>query len=303
MKNYKNVLVFGGTGFVGTSVVQNLVENGFNPILVTRKSSTFNKNIRQVEGSLSDLSSLELHIKSLQPDCIIYLIGIIRENPKNKITFNTLHSEWVATTCKLAQNLGINRILFMSANGAYENGTPYQKSEFYGESELRKTKLNWTIFRPSIIADFDDKNYNFFGVLASQVKFPVVPVFGNGAYKVTPVARDDIAKIFVQSVNSEKTFRKTYGIGGAENLTYNDMLIRMAQSVHKHILPFHIPLNISKIAISLFQKLPFFPITLDQLTMLTEGNVVTGSKIWKDLSMRPTPIDSIFSKYEQKNSK
>ena len=303
MNNYKNVLVFGGTGFVGTSVVQNLVEKGFNPILVTRKSSTFNKSIRQVEGSLNDLPNLELRIKPLQPDCIIYLIGIIKENPKNKITFNTLHFEWVARTCKLAQNLGINRILFMSANGAYENGTQYQKSKFYGESELKKTKLNWTIFRPSIIADFDNKNYNFFEVLASQVKFPVVPVFGNGAYKMTPVARDDVAKIFVQSINSEKTFRKMYGIGGAENLTYNDMLIRMAQSVHKHTLLLHIPLNISKIAINHFQKLPFFPITLDQLTMLTEGNVVTDNKIWKDLSMRPTPIDSIFSKYEQKNSK
>lgn len=73
MKNYKNVLVFGGTGFVGTSVVQNLVEKGFNPILVTRKSSTFNKSIRQVEGSLNDLPNLELRIKPLQPDCIIYL--------------------------------------------------------------------------------------------------------------------------------------------------------------------------------------------------------------------------------------
>ncbi|MBP6098934.1 MAG: NAD(P)H-binding protein [Candidatus Levybacteria bacterium] len=302
MKNHKNVLVFGGTGFVGTRVVQNLIDSGFNPILITRKSSTVNKGIKQIEGSLEDLSSLKSLAKPLNPDCIIYLIGIIKENPKKMVTFNKMHFEWAARACELAQSLNIERILFMSANGASEIGTPYQISKSLGESSLKKTKLNWTIFRPSIIADFDSKNYNFFSVLASQVKFLIVPVFGDGTYKMTPVVRSDVAKIFVQSINSEKTFKKTYEVGGEENITYNDMLIKIAKSTHKHILPLHIPLNLSKIGINLFQKLPFFPITLDQLTMLTEGNTVTDNTIWKDLSLQPTPINSIFNKYEEKNN-
>lgn len=303
MINHKNILVFGGTGFVGSSIVDHLIQNGLNPILVTRRSSAVNQNIIQIEGSLDDLSALELLISPLKPDCIIYLIGIIKENPKKMITFNKMHFEWVTSASELAQNLGIDRILFMSANGASENGTSYQKSKFYGESALKKSKLNWTIFRPSVIADFDSKNYNFFSVLASQVKLFIVPVFGNGMYKITPVARDDIAKIFVKSIESEKTSRKIYEIGGKEDMTYNQMLIKIAKATHRHIALLHIPLFISKIIIYLFQKLPFFPITFEQLTMLTEGNMVADDTVWKDLSIRPTPIDSIFSKYEQKNSK
>lgn len=153
MNTSKNILLFGATGFVGEKIVEQLTSDGFHPILVVRKKTYQTHGATEIIGTLDDPLALEKNISKYNPSTMIYLIGIIKENKNKNITFQKMHVDWLVQACKLAQSLGIKRILYMSANGAKINGTGYQSSKFMAEEYLKKSHFSWTILRPSIIID------------------------------------------------------------------------------------------------------------------------------------------------------
>ena len=156
----KNILVFGGTGFVGKAITKKLIEYNYKPVLFIRESSTnkipseIKNKIEVIIGNIEKIEDYEDKIKSYEIYAIIYLIGLIREFPQKNIKFIDYHYNWLKKVIDLAIKLNINRFILMSANGVKENGTTYQRTKFMGEEYLRKTNLNWTIFRPSLISLF-----------------------------------------------------------------------------------------------------------------------------------------------------
>ena len=66
---------------------------------------------------------------------------------------------------------------------------------------------------------------------------------------------------------------KTYELGGPEVLTWENMVKRVAEGAGKNKIVLPMPIGLMKFAATLFDWLPFFPATRDQLTMLAEGNV------------------------------
>ncbi len=147
------VALFGGTGFVGTHITEELINNHHDPVLLVRPGSE-NKvylpdkchvNI----GDITDFESIEQTINNT--DAVIYNIGIIRQFPKKGVTFEELHFEGARHCMEAAERLGVKRFILMSANGVKYDGTGYQSTKFLAEQYLKNTELEWTIFRPSLI--------------------------------------------------------------------------------------------------------------------------------------------------------
>ena len=89
---------------------------------------------------------------------------------------------------------------------------------------------------------------------------------------MSPVHVEDVAAAFVNSLDDDKTIGKTFALGGPEAVSWTDMIRRIAEAVGraKWVLPY--PIWLIRIGATLFDWLPFFPATRDQLTMLAEGN-------------------------------
>ena len=145
------VAVFGGTGFVGSYIINELNENGMIPRAMVRTGSQqkIDSTSEIVTGGIDNLHNVIKTIESTE--AVIYNIGIIREFPSKGITFEKLHFKGVQICIKAALELGVKRFILMSANGAKQNGTGYQSSKWKAEEELKTSGLDWTIFRPSLI--------------------------------------------------------------------------------------------------------------------------------------------------------
>jgi NADH dehydrogenase len=93
-----------------------------------------------------------------------------------------------------------------------------------------------------------------------------------GKILMTPVHVEDVALAFIRALEDPATVGRTYELGGPERLDWSEMLRRVASAVgrDKWIMP--MPVGVMKLAATLFDWLPFFPVTRDQLTMLAEGN-------------------------------
>lgn len=268
------VFLTGATGFVGQELLNQLVEAGISVRCLVRSNS----------GSrLPELPGVEIHTgdatlpESLQGglqgcQAIINLIGIIREFPGRGITFQKMHVEATENLIAAAQAQGIRRYLQMSANGTRADAvTPYHRTKWQAEEALRSSDLDWTIFRPSLIYGPGDE---FVNMLADMLrKLPVMPVMGNGQYRIQPVSVADVARSFVGALSKAESIGQTYQCGGPERISYDDLLDQIGKVLGKNsVCKLHHPLLLMKPVISMMEGFSFFPITKGQLQMLLEEN-------------------------------
>lgn len=296
----KNILVFGGTGYVGKSVVEYLIKNNYRPILFVRNKNLndFSKilldKIEIIEGDINNLENYKNEIKNSKPFAIIYLIGLISEN-KNNLFINA-HYNFAIKAYGLGKEIGVSKFLYMSANGAREDGTDYQRTKYKMERFLKENNLSYVIFRPSLILG-PSQDYHFILELKKLLRFPIVPVLGSGNYKISPVFRNDLAEIIIKSIESEKVKNRILLIGG-ETITFNELLKTCSEKFKIKRFYIHIPISISKLLVAIIDKIPNTPITKDQFKMLTEGNFVDDKSVWNDLNVKPKDLSYILDQYK-----
>jgi NADH dehydrogenase len=269
------IFVTGGTGFVGHALLHQLSAAGHQVRVLVRPGS---------EGKLAVHDGIEIrHGDATEPatlagalagcDAVIHLVGIIREFPDKGITFACLHVEATANILVAAREQGVQRYLHMSANGTGPTATTaYHRTKWQAEQAVRASNLAWTIFRPSLIFG---KGGDFITMLADLIrKLPVVPVIGDGQYRMQPVAVAQVAASFVRALDLPATIGQTYHLGGGESYSYDEILDLTGQAIGRgHVTKAHQPLFMVKPMIKLMERSAHFPITTDQLEMLLQGNV------------------------------
>lgn len=276
------VAIIGGTGFVGGYLTAALLAAGHEPSLLVRAGSESkvdaDERIRVTPGDLSSGASL----KSVIDGCsaVIYNVGILREFPSRGITFEESQYEGLVRTVEAARASGVKRLLLMSANGVKTPGTPYQETKRRAEEYALESGLDVTVIRPSVIFGDPQGKMEFATQLFQDMVKPPIPAVGffsgrnakTGAIVMSPVHIEDVASAFLAALADDATIGKTYSLGGPEILTWDEMIRRIAQATgrRKWILP--MPTYLMRIGATLFDWLPFFPVTRGQLTMLEEGN-------------------------------
>ncbi len=291
------VAVIGGTGFVGGYLVDALFDAGHEPALLVRSGSE--GKVRRADachittGELSSAAAVGAVLEGC--DAAIYNVGILRESRRLGLSFEELHFNGAVRVIDAAQEARVRRVLLMSANGVCRPGTPYQEYKLRAEEYLERSGLDYTILRPSVI--FGDPRGNM--EIATQlfhdmIRVPV-PAVGfhtglipaKGPVLMSPVHVRDVADAFVRSLHDESTFGRCYELGGPEVLSWTEMLRRIAAAVDKKKIVLPMPIGFMRIAAALFDWLPFFPVTGDQLTMLAEGNVARPGELQSLIGREP----------------
>lgn len=283
------VFITGGTGFVGNVVVRRLLSAGHEVHCLVRPGSEDKlKNRKEVTTHFGDILDLE-SLKKGMSDCeaTIHLVGIIREFPGHGVTFAQMHVEATKNVLAAATVCRCKRYLHMSANGTRANAeTAYHQTKWQAEEMVRASQLDWTIFRPSLIYG---KGGEFVEMMADLVsKLPVVPVIGDGQYRMQPVSVNQVAETFVKALGNVETIGETYHLGGRSSYTYDEILDLFGQALgKKNVSKIHHPLLLMKPAVKILQHIPKFPIASDQLEMLLEGNVCDPAEWARTFEIEP----------------
>jgi NADH dehydrogenase len=270
------IFISGGTGFVGGHVCRELLARGHQlRLLVHAGKPVQQPGVEFVSGNVTIGASC---LKGgAGCDAIINLVGIIREVPHRGITFSRLHVEATRNMLAAAKENGINRYLHMSALGSRPDAVSgYHRSKFAAEELVCSSGLAHTIFRPSVIFGPEDA---FVNMLAGFIrKFLLVPVIGDGTYRLQPIAADDVARCFALALEKPQTEGKSYTLCGADRLTYLEIVDTIAGVLGKSfVLKIKNPLFLMKLTTRLFESCSFYPVTTDQITMLLEESICDGS--------------------------
>ena len=291
------IAVFGGTGFVGNYIVNELLDSNHEVnVLVRSESQSKLEKIDKCNttiGEINNMDSIDNTLKNCE--AVIYNIGIIREFKSKNITFEDLHYKGLKSVVDSSRKNHIHRFILMSANGVKPNGTVYQKTKYNAEEYLKANIRDWTIIRPSLV--FGDSNGEMEFCLQLKkdmlsLPFPApsffngINIFNAGKFKMSPIHVKDVAKIFVKCLDNNHAFKKVYYLGG-KDYTWKQIINIISKGSGKNKMLIPAPVLPIFIIALLLDKYSWFPISCDQLTMLLEGNVCDSMSLFKRYGINP----------------
>ena len=302
---FMNVLITGGTGFVGKEIVRQLRISGHriqllvrNPQSQTAKDMASQFGAKLHPGNVFDAESLWDACSGTE--AVIHLVGIIGEAGDQ--TFENVHVRGTRNVIYVAKDARVKRFLYMSALGTHSEATSrYHQSKWAAEEQVHRCGLGWTIFRPSIIYGPGD---GFISLLVKIIRSsPLVPIIGTGRTRFQPIFVKSVATAFVKALSEPETIGKTYDLCGEETLTLDDMTNQILEVIHKDRLKFHIPAGIARLPAALLELIfPYVlrkapPLSRDQLLMLQEDNIGNPEAANHLFGLKPVAFKEELARY------
>ena len=214
MTKRQKLVITGANGFVGKNLRNFLKNQQISCLSIARKRFRHFKFEQPVISNNYTISKIVSKAKNY--DCLIHLVGIGKQNPgEDYFSTNVNLTKKIIDICKKAK---IPRIIYLSGLGVSKNSTSsYFISKFLSEELIKKSGLNYTIFRPSYIIGKDDllsKN------LRKQIKNGKVIIPGSGRYVIQPIFVNDVSQIILQASSSENYKNKIIDLVGPEKISF-----------------------------------------------------------------------------------
>jgi nucleoside-diphosphate-sugar epimerase len=296
--DYREVLVTGGTGFLGKAVCRALIARGYLPRLLVRIGSEgaipddIRRRSRVTPGDITNRESVENAAQST--NAIVHLAGIIREVPGKDITFGRVHEEGTRNAVHAAKLWRIPRFVQISALGAAPDSTGrYFDSKGKAEEIVRQSGLAWTIFRPSGIFGPGDR---FIGEIGKALRrTPVLPVPGDGEFFLQPVFVGDVVKGIVDCLARPDTEGTAFDVGGPERYTYNELVDRIAAAAGVRARKVRVSVPQIRRATRFFSRHKKFPLTADMLDVLLAGYICDSGPYYSAFGLTPIPLSGYLA--------
>lgn len=282
------VFLTGGTGFVGKNMLKRLLTEGHSVRALVRDPEQAAKaapgNVEFLAGDVVTGDGLDAAIAGC--DAVIHLVGIIAEKGAN--TFEAVHHIGTRNVVEAAKRAGIRRFIQMSAVGVRGDGVAeYQTSKWKGEEEVRRSGIPYCILRPSLIfGPGDGFVTQMMEIMRKSPFFRAVP--GDGSPRFRPIFVDDVTFCFVRALVTEAATNQTIELGGADELSLNEVLEEIARCAGVRKPAVHVPMPLMLLGTAVIQSvLRNPPVTTGQLRMLQEGSSCEIGPMVRIFGLRP----------------
>lgn len=297
------ILVLGGTGFVGRSVCEKLVERsggaGGCIVVPSRRPQRANhiRTLPTVELVAADVHDPATLVRLLAGcDVVINLIAILHGSAAE---FQRAHVELPKRLAAACHASGTQRVVHVSALGvnvdkALDAPSNYLRSKAAGEAALCVAGLELTVLRPSVIFGEHDRFLNLFAAL--QAVAPVMPLAGAAA-RFQPVWVEDVAAGIVAALDDRSAIGQILECGGPTVYTL-EQLVRFAGRCAGHERPvIALPDAIARLQAVVMGWLPGEPLmSADNLDSMRVPNVLSGDYPGlAALGIEPSSVESVMT--------
>ncbi len=287
-----NVLVVGGTGFLGKHLCRELRERGHDVTALSRSpdDGTLPEGVETIAGDVTAYDSIETAFEG--KDVVVNLVALspLFRPRGGEETHFTVHRDGTENVVRAAEAHDVRRIVQMSALDADPDGpTAFIQSKGLAEKLVRDSDLEWVIFRPSVV--FGDGGE--FIPYTKQLAPPYfTPLPGGGKTRFQPIWVGDLARILADAIESsgpdDPHVSEVYEIGGPEILTLAE-IAKLAHAVDgRPVGIVSIPMGLAGLGlksleyvpVSILDSLPGIPrMGADQYRSLRFDNTVDENDI------------------------
>ena len=312
-------LVTGATGFIGSHIVERLLEQGHEVLALARKTSDLSHlkttGAEIIFGDIEDYDSLVSAVDGV--DVIFHAAARVMPGWGKWEDFERETVRGTENMLKASAEAGVSRFVYISSStvmGEASYGeTPADESAptglatfrydtFYDHAKLQaeKMSLEWhkqgklpvTVVRPSMVYGprdrlLSDKSYRQFNV-------PIVVWPGKANPRTAIVHVTDVADCIILAATSDKAVGEIYNIAPPEVIWFRDYGDAMIRAIGGRKIQITIPYLVGYLwcasmegwALLKRQKeLPY--LTRSGARFLNQGMHIDGSKARKDLGWEP----------------
>ena len=276
-----NILVLGGSGFVGSVLCEKLVRRsggGGGRVSVPSRRPARTKHLQilpTVEIVHADVHDDEQLARLLAGrDAVVNLVAILHGSEADFERAHVALPRRLAQACSAA---GVHRLVHVSALGADAQApSMYLRSKAAGEAVLEEAGLALTMLRPSVIFGAGDRFLNLFARL--QAVFPVMPLAGAGA-RFQPVWVDDVAEAIMRALTHPTTAGQTLECTGPRVYTLAE-LVQLAGRWSGHERPvLALPDVLGRLQARMMELLPGEPLmSRDNIRSMQIPNIASGHR-------------------------
>lgn len=252
----KSAFVTGGTGFVGSHVVEYLLANGFEQVrCLIRSEPRWLKglDVELVKGDLANINALKNAVRGME--YVFHIGGLTRAK-----SIEELRQANVTGTLNLVKAVDeaapyVRKVLVMSSLAVIgrcdepiaTEDTPRRPISMYGQSkaEMEEELESWTdrlpltVVRPSAIYGPREVDiYTFFKAAARGIS----AIVGDGSEpEVNLVYATDVAKGTMEAAESENTAGKTYFLGSEKQYSWVEMRDAVVDALDRRVFTINVP--------------------------------------------------------------
>lgn len=226
------ILVTGASGYLGREIIKKLGK--FETIGLCRT------------GRSESSKHVNCNILDLKPDIITGEVSTIihaaaLKDSRSKDLFN-VNVAGTKNIVEFAKAKNVKHLIFISSSCTQlDKKNRYALSKLKAEEIVVSSGLPYTIIRPNYI--YGPGNSQFRSIVSIIEKSKIIPVIGNGMFKIAPVYEEDLVRAIVSCVGNEKAYNQTYSICGKE-ITFNELLKEIASSMNMKRILLHINKNL-----------------------------------------------------------
>ncbi|MHA2027753.1 MAG: SDR family oxidoreductase [Candidatus Kariarchaeaceae archaeon] len=268
----KRILVIGGTGYVGTRLVQLLLEKGFKVRVTWRSFEKIERKLWFDHPNLEHMWADAFHRTSLKDACdgcstAFYLIHCMFPDQDNYMVSDRIAAEnFVYAT----DNSSVENIIYLGGlGGEVSNSSKHLKSRAEVGKILQTSTVPVTILKAAMIIGSGSTSFEILRYIVERLPIMITPKWIHS--KSQPIAIRNVIEYLVQCIDNLEVAGKSFDIGGPEILTYKELMLTYAEEANltKRFvisLPFNDPLQSSAYFLSYIT-----PIDINLTKPLVEG--------------------------------
>ena len=276
----KSIIIFGGAGYIGKNLIRRFAKEGYK-IIVPYQKQTKEANLRLL-GAVGQI--IPFHFTSLKNDKLLTLLN-------NSDFCINLKTSWSSNKSELSRSILdfnsqlidqiklsslIKRFIFFSGLGTEIRSTFRNEIISKAEDLVIKNLQNAVVIRPSVILGNNDQ---FLSNLLPIFKMSFfIPLFGDGSKKFQPVLIDDVVEFVSKTIEESNNDKQLFELAGPDIFTYKEFYNLIADVMNKKRVLVPTPMPIMKPVVGLGEKLPFFPINSEQLSLFETDNTLSGKE-------------------------
>ena len=221
------ILLTGVTGYIAQRLLPVLLQHGHQVVCCVRDRNRFNdkyasERIEVIETNFLDKSSL-----NAIPDDIEVAFYLIHSMSTLQGDFEDMELNCAMNFRERIEKTNAKQVVYLSGIVNEKVLSKHLSSRKNVEDILSKSKVPLTTLRAGIIVGSGSASFEIIRDLVEKLPLMITPMWLNT--RCQPIAIRNVIEFLYGVMANEKTYNKSYDIGGPDILSYKEMLLRFAK--------------------------------------------------------------------------
>lgn len=263
------VLVAGGTGFIGRHLCAALADRGHAVTACSRDPdpSAAPDGVQVEAGDVTTFDSIAPLIEAT--DAVVNLVALspLFKPSGGEEVHERVHLTGTRNVVRAMADSPCDRLLQFSAIAADPEGpTSYLRAKGKAERVITAADVDWTIVRPTVVFGPGDE----FVPMTRTLTTPYVTGLpGGGRSRFQPIAVTDLVNLMARALEDESHVEEVYELGGPTVYTLADVTRAIYAAENKPVRIIPIPMALARIGLAVIDPVPGIPFGRDQYRALS----------------------------------